>query len=65
MKKMSFNNDKCLICDGPMGLVAKINTKFGECYICKDCAAKIYNKLGSCLTPRSPKNLFKTKEFNN
>lgn len=52
----------CLFCSGKLGLILEVETKFGKCFICQDCAKKLYRDLGTKLIPKSVASLFQNRK---
>lgn len=62
MKKATIDNNKCFVCDSFLELLVKFDSKFGKVILCKNCASKLYKKIGEKIVPQSPTNLFQNKK---
>lgn len=61
-QKKSEETISCLICSGKLGLILEVETKDGKCFICEECAKKLYKKLGTKLIPKSVSSLFQNRK---
>lgn len=62
MKKNKEKEISCLFCDSKLGLILEVETKFGDCFICEECAKKLYKKVGTKLIPKSVSSLFQNRK---
>ena len=62
MKNNKHKDIDCLFCSGKLGLILEVETKFGKCFVCEDCAKKIYKDLGTKLIPKSVASLFQNRK---